>query len=495
MRTRAINLTDKNQRILVIDDNRAIHDDFRKIISPAGAGNAALADVEAELFGETVKGEIRSPFQIDSVYQGQEGVEAVRKALEEGHPYAMAFVDVRMPPGIDGVATTQRIWEIDSEIQIVICTAYSDYSWEEMFEKIGNDDRMVVLKKPFDTVEALQLVHTLTEKWRLSRDYKRTIEDLERIVAERTGGLRQANEALVSEIDERKKAEAEQHRMEIQLRQAQKLESIGQLAAGIAHEINTPTQYISDNTHFLQTSFHDLTGVLRQQTALVAAAKTKSISDDQIALAEETIKAADLDYLLGEIPKAIDQSLKGLECITKIVRSMKDFSHPSNNVKEMVNLNRSIEATVDVCRNEWKYVAEVVLELDPDLPPVLCLQDEINQTVLNIIINATHAVGDVVAKTEARGTITISTGQDDNWAEIRIHDTGTGIPESARDRIFDPFFTTKELGKGTGQGLAIAYAIITQKHNGTIAFETEIGKGTVFIIRLPLAASRNGDSG
>jgi two-component system, NtrC family, sensor kinase len=198
MRTININSTNKNQRILVIDDNRAIHDDFHKIISPSGANNTALDAAEAELFGEATKGEEKSPFEIDSAYQGEEGVEAVKKALEERRPYAMAFVDVRMPPGIDGVETTQKIWEIDSEIQIVICTAYSDYSWEEMFEKIGNNDRMVILKKPFDTVEASQLAHALTEKWWLSQQSKQKIEDLEKMVAERTRALEETNKELES---------------------------------------------------------------------------------------------------------------------------------------------------------------------------------------------------------------------------------------------------------------------------------------------------------
>ncbi len=202
---------DKNRRILVIDDNRAIHEDFEKILSPSGATHAALDVTETELFGSSVDAvKVRqAEFELDSSYQGQEGVLLVKKALEDGHPYAMAFVDVRMPPGIDGVETTLKIWEIDPEIQIVICTAYSDYSWEEMFEKIGNDDRMVVLKKPFDTVEALQLAHALTEKWWLSQQSRRKIEDLEEMVSERTRGLLQANEVLQIEIVEHKRTETE----------------------------------------------------------------------------------------------------------------------------------------------------------------------------------------------------------------------------------------------------------------------------------------------
>jgi two-component system, cell cycle sensor histidine kinase and response regulator CckA len=197
----------KNRRILIIDDNRSIHADFHKILSQGEATHAALEVSEEALFGCAPTKERQIPFEVDSAYQGQEGVAMVKKALEEGRPYAMAFVDIRMPPGWDGVETTQKTCEIDSEIQIVICTAYSDYSWEEMFDRIGNDDRMVVLKKPFDTVEALQLAHALTEKWWLSQQSKQKIEDLEKIVAERTRELLQANENLQAEVEEHKQAE------------------------------------------------------------------------------------------------------------------------------------------------------------------------------------------------------------------------------------------------------------------------------------------------
>jgi CheY-like chemotaxis protein len=199
----------RNRRILIIDDNRAIHDDFRKILSPLGMTPDALDDTENELFGSTSAKDLRIPFEIDSAYQGQEGLTAVAQAVNDGHPYAMAFVDVRMPPGWDGVETTEKIWEVDSEIQVVICTAYSDYSWDEMFERIGNDDRMVVLKKPFDTVEVLQLAQSLTEKWRLSQQSKRKIEDLEEMVAERTRDLLQSNKTLLAEIVEHKRTEVE----------------------------------------------------------------------------------------------------------------------------------------------------------------------------------------------------------------------------------------------------------------------------------------------
>ncbi|MBU0595079.1 histidine kinase, partial [Candidatus Bipolaricaulota bacterium] len=195
----------------------------------------------------------------------------------------------------------------------------------------------------------------------------------------------------------------------------------------------------------------------------------------------------DLDFLKEEIPKAIAQSLEGVGRVAEIVRSMKEFSHPGGTEKQATDLNRAIEATITVARNEWKYVAEMAMDLDPDLPPVPCLAGDFNQVILNLIINAAHAIGDVVGENSGeKGTVTITTRQNGDWAEIRISDTGTGIPEENRSKIFDHFFTTKELGKGTGQGLAIAHAVITEKHSGTITVESEVGKGTTFIIRLPI---------
>ena len=198
---------EKNRRILVIDDNRAIHDDFRKILSPDTIGVAALGVTETELFGKSTQVVRKIHYEIDSAYQGQEGVMLVKKAFEAGRPYAMAFVDIRMPPGWDGVETTRKIWAVDPEVQIVLCTAYADYSWEEMFEKIGNSDRLVILKKPFDTVEALQLAHALTEKWWLHQQSRQKMEELERMVAERTRELQQTNQSLQTEVVEHQRAE------------------------------------------------------------------------------------------------------------------------------------------------------------------------------------------------------------------------------------------------------------------------------------------------
>ena len=292
---------------------------------------------------------------------------------------------------------------------------------------------------------------------------------------------------VARDITQRKAGERERQRMEVQLRHGQKLEAIGQLAAGIAHEINTPTQFISDNTRFVQGAFEDIDRLLARYDGLLheEAGRSPGI----LARAAEAAATADLSYLREEVPRAIRQSLEGLGRVTRIVRAMKDFSHPGSEEKLPVDLNATIESTVTVASNEWKYVAEVKTDFDAGLPPVPCYPGQLNQVVLNLLVNAAHAIGDKVQPGGGggeKGTITLSTRLQGDHVEIRVSDTGTGIPESCRGRVFDPFFTTKEAGKGTGQGLAIAHAVIVERHGGTIAFESETGRGTTFVIRLPL---------
>jgi signal transduction histidine kinase/PAS domain-containing protein len=277
----------------------------------------------------------------------------------------------------------------------------------------------------------------------------------------------------------------DQRLLEIQLRQAQKLESIGQLAAGIAHEINTPTQYIGDNAIFLRGAFEEVWALMPPLRALAEHPEEPGPQE----AARSALAGSDLDFLESEVPKAIGECLEGVSRVSRIVSAMRDFSHPGASSKQATDLNRAIESTAIVCRSEWKYVAELVLELDPQLPLVPCLPDEFNQVVLNLIINAAHAITEAAQGGPGRlGTITISTGAEGDHAAIRIRDTGTGIPEAIRTRIFDPFFTTKGVGKGTGQGLAMAYATIVTKHGGTLTVDSEVGQGTTFLLRLPLQA-------
>jgi len=265
------------------------------------------------------------------------------------------------------------------------------------------------------------------------------------------------------------------------------------LAAGIAHEINTPIQYVGDNTRFLLESFQDLVDVLKKNQTLLECVKNGNVSPEIVAAVESATEKADLDYILAEIPVAIEQSLEGVERVANIVRAMKEFSHPGEEEKTMTDLNRALENTITVARNEWKYVADIVTEFDQSLPPVPCLPGELNQVFLNIIINASHAIADTVGDSaQNKGRITVKTSRRGEHVEVRISDTGGGIPEDIRAKIFDPFFTTKEVGKGTGQGLAISHNVIVEKHNGSLTFETTPGHGTTFIIKLPLQEYENG---
>jgi PAS domain S-box-containing protein len=272
-----------------------------------------------------------------------------------------------------------------------------------------------------------------------------------------------------------------------QLNQAQKLKSIGQLAAGIAHEINTPTQYVGDNVRFLHEAFEDMSRVLESYGRMLSAVKAGNATRELIDEIDQCLEEADLDYLAEEIPVAIEHTLDGVGRISKIVQAMKEFSHPGREEKVPTDINKAIESTITVARNEWKYVAEMQTELDATLPSVPCMPGEFNQVILNMIINAAHAIAEVPKEAQAAlGTIRISTARVDGHARITISDTGTGISPEIRSRIFDPFFTTKEVGKGTGQGLAICFPVIVEKHGGSIEVASEVGKGTSFIITLPL---------
>jgi PAS domain S-box-containing protein len=285
-------------------------------------------------------------------------------------------------------------------------------------------------------------------------------------------------EGCIADISMLKQTLEERDRLEDNLRQAQKLEAIGQLAAGIAHEINTPTQYVGDNLRFLKESFGELDSLL---TKLVEVGGTPA----RALLAE-----ADFDYLKEEIPRALNQSLEGVDRVAKIVRAMKEFSHPARE-KTATDLNRAIQSTITVASNEWKYVAEVEMDLDSNLPTVHCSPAEFNQVVLNMVVNAAHAIADVVGDGgKGKGKIRVKTRPDGEWAVVEISDTGAGMPAHVQQRIFEPFFTTKEVGKGTGQGLAIAHNVIVDKHNGTIKVVSAPGKGTTFIIRLPIGGAK-----
>jgi C4-dicarboxylate-specific signal transduction histidine kinase len=292
----------------------------------------------------------------------------------------------------------------------------------------------------------------------------------------------------VSEELTRKRHELE---LEAELRQAQKLESVGRLASGIAHEINTPLQFVTDSCTFLDDAVEEVGRLVGTYRAALAEGATpaRRVSDEALAEVARAEEEADLAYLLENMPMAAARALEGLQRVTSIVRAMKEFAHPDQKEMSLVDLNHAIESTLTIARNEYKYVAEARTELGP-LPAVTCHPGEVNQVILNLIVNAAHAIGDTVRGTERRGTITIRTWVEGRSAVVAIGDTGGGIPEAIRHRVFDPFFTTKEVGRGTGQGLWIARSVVCEKHGGELTFETEAGRGTTFFIRLPIEGKR-----
>jgi two-component system, NtrC family, sensor kinase len=280
---------------------------------------------------------------------------------------------------------------------------------------------------------------------------------------------------------------AQQTRFEEQIRQTQKLEVIGQLAAGIAHEINTPIQYVSDNMVFLRESWSLIDRIVTVAARVHDEWRLGALSTGSRDDLEKCFAGADIDYLANEIPRAIDETFEGARQVAKIVGAMNEFAHPAGANKALCDLNHAIENTVAFSRNAWKYVARVETSFDREMPLVPCRLDQINQVTLNLIVNAAHAIADSIGDGSAGlGTIRIETEYADGWVTLRFKDSGNGIPEAIHSRIFEPSFTTKALGKGTGQGLFLARVIIVQEHDGEIWFESESGKGTTFFIRLPV---------
>ncbi|MCB0353598.1 MAG: PAS domain-containing protein [Bdellovibrionales bacterium] len=273
----------------------------------------------------------------------------------------------------------------------------------------------------------------------------------------------------------------ERRQLEEQLVHARKLESVGQLAAGVAHEINTPVQYIRDNMVFLKDEFPHIANFLQQTFALLEASQNSQWSN-----LKDLRKASDLDYLVSEIPSAVSQTLEGANSVAKIVNSMKEFSHPGSESKTAMNIHAALESTLTVSRNEWKYLAEIELEFHSADPELVCFGSDLNQAFLNIIVNSAHAIGERVTRGDyQRGAIRIETRDDDDALVVTVKDNGIGMSEEIVDRIFDPFFTTKEVGKGTGQGLTLVHQCIRERHQGSIHVKSVLGEGTVIELSLP----------
>jgi two-component system, NtrC family, sensor kinase len=456
-------------RILIIDDNEAIHADFRQILD-RGARQASLAsldDLERALGGDPMPAQAPTiTHELAFAFQGEDAIRAVAKARNEDKPFALAFVDIRMPPGIDGIETIERMWQCQPELEIVLCSAYSDYSWEDIARRLIPGDRLVVLRKPFDPIEVRQLAACLTEKWQRGRRLDDKLRDLEV----------QVHREVEARMQERMRHEDEQRR-------SRRLEALGQLAAGIAHEINTPTQFAASSLEYLADIVPVLASALQEQRACLAG-----IARGELSVTDACTRADKLGFsdVLAEAPQAIADARTGLARISKIVQSVRSHAHlRDRECLAPVDVNEQVRGALELARNEYKHDADAVVELG-EVPRVAGDPGDLCLAILNLIINAAHAMRDKKAAGGGRGTLRVATRATPGFVEITVADTGGGIPREIQERVWEPFFTTKPLGQGTGQGLSIARATIVDRHHGTLRFDSEAGKGTTFTISLPM---------
>jgi two-component system NtrC family sensor kinase len=420
-----------NRRILVVDDNRTIHQDFRKLLCPPRSLDLALDSMEATLFGPPAKPEQSLHFEMDSAYQGEEGVQLAQAARKEGRPYALAFIDIRMPPGIDGVETTSRLWEDDPDLQVVICSAYADYSWEDMMAKLGLSQRLLILRKPFDGIEVRQLAFALTDKWELLRSNRLHLENLTRAVEERTRQLTAANARLV---------------------QAQRLEALGRLSAGLAHEINNPLSFILANLNYLRSQ-------LETDVSRMGPTEVKELLD------------------------ACKESFDGAERIRRTIQNIKLFSRLDDAPRTRVNIHDVLEQALNEVRPLLAPGVEVVRDFR-DIPAVFASENGLQQVFLGLMANASQALKEGSPLTP---TLRVATSlQEDGRIAIEVQDNGKGISPEHLHRVFEPFFTTKQHGSTTGLGLSICYGIILGL-GGEITVDSTLGKGATFRVLLPSA--------
>ena len=570
MNMELLTLEPSNQRILIIDDNPSIHEDFRKILGPADAKLAEELDAtEASLFGDHAGASSAQNFRIDSAFQGQEGLEKVRAACAEGAPYAVAFVDVRMPPGWDGIETISRIWKEFPDLQIVICTAYSDYSWDEIAKSVGNTDKMLVLKKPFDNVEVLQMAHALSKKWQLTQMGRKQMEELDALVNQRTAELRAANARLTGEVAERAAAEEALRRSEERFSKAfhsspvpmaiqrpegkacldanmSFLELVGasreavlagsttfwadestptvlrrELAArhavrNLAATIRTTSDetrevlVAAENLELGNAPYHllilqDITDRVRLENELRQAQKMEAVGRLAAGVAHDFNNI--LTVILGntstqlrnprldkKLTGSLTQVQRAAERATALTRQLLAYSRKQIIQRRALALNEVVEQTVAMLRRLIGEHIALDMQLAPDLPPIFADPSNVEQVIMNLALNARDAMPDGGKLTLATTRVEIDKASRARNPEsqlgpyicLAVKDTGYGMDAATVGRIFEPFFTTKDPGQGTGMGLATVYGVLKQ-HGGWIEVDTAPGRGTTIRTFFPLS--------
>jgi signal transduction histidine kinase len=448
-------MTARNDRILIVDDNRAIHEDYQKILVRPKP-DVDLSAVEGALFDQSppVPRPGRLEFSLTFAFQGEEAVALARTARTEGAPFALAFVDVRMPPGIDGIETAQRLWAIDPDLQVVICSAYADYSWTEMTEQLGSPDRWVILKKPFDNIEVLQLAHALAEKWALQQRSKAHVDDLEKRVAARTADLEAALQRLRDETAERLRGEEERRIFERKMEETQRLEGLGVLAGGVAHDFN-----------------NILTGVLVSASLARMEATPGTELHNHLQMIEENSRRA----------AGLCEQLLTYAGRSRVTTSAQD-------------VNVLIRETLELLHISVPKDADFSADLADKVPPIKGDPARLRQVVMNLVLNAAEALAapprrirlasgcrrlDAAALKAATHPGEAKPGE---YVFIEVSDTGTGMSPETMRRIFEPFFTTKFTGRGLGLCAVLG---IMRNHGGVLDVQSEPGRGTTFRIYFP----------
>ena len=406
-------------------------------------------------------GELPVRFEFDEASSEAEAVRLTAAALAQDQPYALTFADVRADVPAGGPGIIERLWSMDPRMQFLLCSRQPQCDWQPLLQRLGFSPRILIIEQPLLPVQVRQCVRSLAHKWHGERKLREQMDVLEGAVRLRTMNLEHINEELRREIRLRQDTEVE-------LALSHKLEAVGRLAAGIAHEINTPIQFISDSANLLASAFQ-------------ARANRADAGPGGAGGREQTA-----NYLEDAIPAAIARIVSGTERVAKIVKAMREFAHPGQRTHTFVDLNKVWESTVLIASNEYRYLATVEMQLGP-IPAVLCNAGEIGQVFLNLLVNAAHAIDDA-GRNAQTGKITIATRLTGRFVEVTVQDNGVGIAADNLPNIYDPFFTTKAVGRGTGQGLAIVRSIVVDRIGGTIDVRSTGRSGTCFAVCLPVAA-------